>query len=338
MARPMEQPEASSHSGPEVAERRSAEAMVSGRIVDVAGLPVRLVATDLRRAQAMAALLVELPSHPGPPLLKLRFSSQCPELPRRVPDQTDGDFRVWRSGPSLELAYGDGVGALVTPRSAEIGGHHPDLRRAFRQVFPLVVTHLLAPFGLFVVHAAGLEQAGTAVVVVGGSGAGKSSVLVAGCQDGWGALSDDLVVVRSGDEGPEVLGIRRPVAGPPEVVDPTVPGSRILPGDLRQRWVVPVERWSGGWHPVGATLVTAHGATARSTLHPCTGTDLFPAVLESFLALAGPGLLRPWFPIAAALSRLPGWELRHGRDPAQRLAAARRLLGDVGARLVVGPG
>lgn len=338
MARPMEQPEASSHSDPAAAERRSARAIVSGRIVDIGGLPVLLQATDLRRAHAAAGLLCDLPSHPGPALLKLRFSAERPELPRRAPEQSDGDFRVWRSGGGLELGYGKGMGGSVVSDSAEIGGHDLDLRRAFRQIFPLVVSHLLAPFGRFVIHAAGIEVAGSGVVVVGGSGSGKSSVLVAAAQEGWTALSDDLVVVRAGAAGCEILGIRRAVAGPPEVVDLTDPRTQPIANDPRGRWVVPVDRWSGGWHPAGAVLMTAHARARCSTLHPRSGTDLFPPVIESFLALGGSDHLRPWFPIAATLSRLPGWELRHGRDPAQRLVAARRLLAAVATHLPVAHG
>lgn len=56
-------------------------------------------------------------------------------------------------------------------------------------------------------------------------------------------MSDDLVVVRLGADGPQARGIRRPVAGPSDMVDCAALGARPIPGDLRGRWRVPLEQW-----------------------------------------------------------------------------------------------
>ncbi|CAN5662505.1 hypothetical protein BH20ACT1_BH20ACT1_07910 [soil metagenome] len=338
MARPMERPEASSHSGAEAAVLRSARAIVSGCNVDIAGTSVHLEATDGRRALAMALLLCDLPFHGAPARLKIRFSGQCPPRPSRPPDQVDDDFLIWRGAEELVIRYGEGMGARVRGGRLEVGGDDAHPARAFRQIFPFAITHLLAPLGRFVLHAAGLSQEGASLLVLGGSGAGKSSVVLAGVRAGWRPMSDDLVVVRLGADGPQARGIRRPVAGPSEMVDSAALGARPIPGDLRGRWRVPLEQWASGWHRVAGSLVTAHATTPGSSLDRLDAGRLLEPLLLAFLSLSGPGYVQTWLPVAAALSRSPGWELRHGTEPAQRRAGAERLLGVVRAHLTPEPG
>ncbi len=50
------------------------------------------------------------------------------------------------------------------------------------------------------------------------------------------------------------------------------------------------------------------------------------ALMSSFVAAGDHELLRLYFPHAAALSRLPAWSLRLGREEATRLAGAARWL------------
>lgn len=332
----MERPEASSHSGAEVALPRSARAIVAGRIVDMAGTSVLLKATDGRRALAMALLLCDLPSHPGPAHLKIRFSAECPPAPSRAPDLAESGFLLWREGADLAIRHGAGVGVRVRGGTAEVGGDDRELARAFRQIFPFAISHLLAPLGRYVLHAAGLDHSRGAVLVLGGSGAGKSSVLLAGTGAGWRPMSDDLVVVRPAARGPEARGIRRPVAVPPDMLDPAASDAQPIPGDPRGRWQVQLGPWTSGWRQVVGTLVSGHAATPESKLQPLTSGALLEPMLTSFLSLGSPDHLHAWFPLAAGLTRAPGWMFRHGRDPAQRRAGALRLLGVVGGHLTDG--
>lgn len=60
--------------------------------------------------------------------------------------------------------------------------------------------------------------------------------------------------------------------------------------------------------------------------------------MAAFLSLSGLVHVRAWLPTAAALSRLPGWELRHGTEPALRHAEAVRLLDEIRERLAISAG
>ena len=81
-----------------------------------------------------------------------------------------------------------------------------------------------------------------------------------------------------------------------------------------------------GWFPVTAVIRVGHAESSRGELVPLAGRDALYAALGSFWLSLNPRLLRRFFPRAAALSRLPGWDLGHGCDPGTRLEAAARLL------------
>src|SRR5207245_2287338 len=89
------------------------------------------------------------------------------------------------------------------------------------QLFPYVVTHLLALHDLFVLHAGAIQQDDRAVLVLGGTGTGKSTIVASAASAGWRALADDLVIVRIGSHGPEVTGIPKPLSVPDDVIDAT---------------------------------------------------------------------------------------------------------------------
>ena len=333
----MEVPEASSHRGPEAAALRSARAIVSGVIVDIGGHPLLLRATDLHRARAMAVLLSDLPLHPGPARLKIQFDERCPPSPRRPPDQADGDFRIWRSPERLVIRHGERLGALVSGDTAEVGGDDVDIARRFRQMFSYVLAQLLAPLDRLVLHAAGLEWGGLAVLVFGGSGAGKSTTALAALAAGTRLMSDDLVVVRMDNGRPEAHGVPRPMAVPADVVDLSAADARPIPRDSRGRWEVPVDQWARGWQPVAASLLTTHARVPGSRLLPVTADRVLETVLSSFVSLSGLPGLRAWLPTAGAISRLRAWSLAHGTDAVRRSADAHRLLATVRDQLSLFP-
>jgi len=71
---------------------------------------------------------------------------------------------------------------------------------------------LLRPLGLYSLHAAGVVSAhGRGLLIVGGSGHGKSTLALGLIRQGWGYLSDDAVLLRQQPDGVEALGCRQPV-------------------------------------------------------------------------------------------------------------------------------
>jgi len=280
----------------------------------------------------MAPFFSELPDHPGAAGLSVVFASRPYQVPPASPDESYDDLQVWRTRTALFLRHG-GVQARVSDRRASLGGDDDDLREPLRYILPFTLGHLLAPQGRIVVHAAALEKAGTAVLVFGATGSGKSTAVLAGLRSGWHALSDDLVVLRNGNAGLEVCGLPKPMAVPPELVEITERGCDPIPGDKRCRWVVRGQHWQRGWHRVAACLVTGHAERSPGYLRPLGASSLFTTVLVSFPGPAEPSAVRQLFPVAAALSRLPAWELGHDPDTVRRLATAARLITEAWAQL-----
>ena len=66
-------------------------------------------------------------------------------------------------------------------------------------------------------------------------------------------------------------------------------------------------------------------------------TDAFARILATFAPSHEPQLLRRFFPHAAALSRLPVWELALDPDPTRRVSAVAKLLDAVRVQLEDGP-
>jgi hypothetical protein len=185
---------------------------------------------------------------------------------------------------------------------------------------------MLAARGLLVLHAGAVARDGAAVLVIGATGAGKSTTVVAAGGAGWTVLADDLVVVRVGEAGVQAHGIARPVSAPAGMGKGTP-----IAGDARGRYRVEVEHTSG-WTPVIAVVVVGHGTASDSRITPIPAQALLDVVPTAFAAAGDAGLLRSALPALASVSRLRGWRLDHGTDELARVAAAPDLLATVVAR------
>lgn len=299
----------------------------SSRSVDLAGTGVRFDASDAVRVQAIDAVVGELSLHHGEAVLRITFDADAEPLPSDVHQHADGDVRAWWNGDELLLGHGS-LAAHVGTSTAHIGGDK-DLARGFRQLFPYVITHLLAPRDLFVLHGGAIQRDDHAVLVLGGTGTGKSTLVASAPSGGWSALADDLVVVRLGGDGPEVTGVPKPLAVPEDVVDMTGLTARPIDNDPRHRWRVDIGPSDREWYPVSATLVSAHGDRASSELRDLTSRQLFEWLLFSFLSRHEQSRLRRFLPVAAELTCRRGWELRHGANPSVRVEEVCSLLGQV---------
>lgn len=278
----------------------------------------------------MAALLGWLPAHDGPPRFEIRVEPAGVWRPPDAEPERYGEMEVWREREALLVHHPSGAFARVAVGVAVISARGPATVRAFRQLFPFIVTHLLAPGGRFVVHAGVVAIDGKAVLLLGVTGAGKSTLVHAARLDGWAALGDDLAVVRARDGEVEGRAIARPLNVPAEVG--MASGASLLAGDPRGRWELPVAV-SSDWLLIGAVVHVVHGSDRESDLGSWEATAVLRTLVGAFASAPEVESLQRWLPVAAALSRLPAWELRHGTDPSTRLAGAARSLAAVRTRL-----
>jgi hypothetical protein len=331
MPRPIDRPATSSQSpSGDAAARRRPRASASGLIADVGDIGV-LVRCDVNGATALQTLLPLLPGHPGPASVQLTIDAPGPSVPARPPDESGADLVAWREDGSIAFRHESGATACVQGDRASVGSLPT---HGARRLLPLALTQLLGRHDRFVLHGAGLVRDGTAYLALGDTGSGKSTLSLAALTGGWQVLADDLVVIREGSNRVEVAGIPRTVVVSEALVATTgerglMAGARPVADDSRRRCELPPDVLTPGWWPVAGCLLLGHSTRPPGELDRVSGHETLAHVVDAFSSAGEIELVRRFFPHAAALSRCPGWALRHGVRPAQRLAAARALLDGV---------
>ncbi len=306
-----------------------ARRLLTGFTIDLGGVSVELRATDAMRAAAMHALLGRVSPSERDPDVRLTFLRHRLSSPERGPDDSVGALEIWNDDDALSVAYGDCFGGRVEDRRAVLGGHGDSLSRVFRYVGPFMLASLLAPCGSYLLHAGAICNNGRAVLVLGGTGAGKSTLILGALQDGWSVLSDDLVTLKFESSRPMVTGIPRPLVVPSEVARGDIP--IVFPvADPRARVELEFEAWDRGSHPISAIVVAGHGDADEALLQPIERPDLLRLLVHSALAQQ-PRRVRRYVAAAAGLSDLPAWRLLHSPAPdtrSRRAAEALRTLLD----------
>lgn len=114
-----------------------------------------------------------------------------------------GGFLLWdRASRILVPAGGASIEALVAPTDLEV------VPGSSRAALEIALSLALREKGLFHLHAAAVESAsGLGVLVVGGSGAGKTTATIALIEAGYAFLGDDALLLT---EGPVLCAFPRP--------------------------------------------------------------------------------------------------------------------------------
>ncbi len=140
---------------------------------------------------------------------------------------------VWLAGSQLYVTAGTSVARLDPSSGTGTVATQPApwarpeaLDDAHVVMVVLILVILLRYHDLFALHAAALTRAGVGCLLVGESGAGKSTMALNLVRRGWGYLSDDSILLRPGADRVEAFGFRRRVSmeplaarGFPEVSD-----------------------------------------------------------------------------------------------------------------------
>ena len=87
-----------------------------------------------------------------------------------------------------------------------------------REFFLLGLLMLLRPRGLYGLHACGVQRGGVGALLVGSSGAGKTTTTLNLLRSGWSYLSDDAILLQEQDDGVEALAFRRGFSCTPETL------------------------------------------------------------------------------------------------------------------------
>jgi hypothetical protein len=307
----------------DVATRWQSRELLRGITLDLGDVPVAVSATDSMRAAAVFEQLRRMPQSDAEPVASLRFGGTVVPLPEREPDEWQADLRLWFDDEALTLAYRRSISGVVRSGRGSVGGYASDLSVAFRQIAPFMLASLLAPHDRFLLHGGAIAREGEAILVLGDSGVGKSTLILGALRNGWSVLSDDLVLVRPSPDGPTVTGIPKSLAVPGEALEEEPSDS--TDGDSRVRVVLPFEDWDRDWRPIGAVVGVAHGQREQSYTEPIERHLLLGLLTRSMLAKQ-PALVRRYLPTAIALCDLPSCRLRHSLAPAGRADEAVRAM------------
>jgi hypothetical protein len=305
----------------------------AGQVVDLAGIATHVWAADIPRAEAMAATLRVAMPVPGPPSLEVRFENRAAPV-MQWSDSTP--FEIRRDAPGLVYVRSHlGLVARVTPNEIVVAGDASDLVAAFRRVFSFAVAHVFAARHRHVLHAAALSVDEGCLLVLGPTGAGKSTVALCALQCGWPVLGDDLVALEAIDDCIVATALPRPIAAPRELIDDAraVP----IPGDLRERLELPPTTITPGTKPVLGLIVTTHGDTRASSVQEVRPFAVVPIVLSSCLVADTAETRQALFPFVVQLSRLPTVELAHGTRSDGRIEQGAHLLEQIRTRFARSP-
>jgi hypothetical protein len=318
----MDTPSTGSHTPSRALERTKA-ATSSGRGIAIAGLPVWLVVNEPALVDEVAQLFAPMPDHPGPYDARITFEANAPELPDRPADEVYGPISLWRDGTELVLDSGGPLRAVATPSQVIVGGVVGDDALGtmlLRRIVHHVIAHVLSLSGRLVAHGAAVGRHGRAVLLLGASGAGKSSSAYLASVGGWALLSDDLVVVMQVASGIEAVGVHRAIAVPPDVI--AVEAVDIA-HDLRDRRR-PEVTLSARVHRLAAVALVEHGG-ARGVVERVSGVAIASAFLGSTPAAGNLEVAAEALKTAAGLATLPCFRLRIPDTAKERVAATAGL-------------
>jgi hypothetical protein len=298
------------------------------RRIAIAGVGIDLRAVDASRWEALDALFGACLDSAGPASIAVDYQERAPEVPGRPPDQVSAEVAIWFDPDGVSARHLTGVCGRRVNDAIVVGGWRPGIEavRAFRLATQAPLIDALGEHGRHALHAAALERDGSAVLVLGGSGAGKSTFAFAGSRGGWKIIADDLSIVDLSD-AVYTSGLPKPVNVPSDALDLPPHGSRPLPNDERARWALPATAITArGRYPVRAVVTLGHSADSAEILETPASPDRLRRLIAS-LPLAGmPRAIRGFFPVAARLSRLPTYTYMHPADPTERVASAIALL------------
>jgi hypothetical protein len=301
------------------------------RTVQLAGLRLGLRATTSELDEFLQWHFGRLPETSAPADLSIVAEDMALTPPPQPPTMHDGPITRWEGlGADLVLWHEQGSGAWLRDDTLLLGISAPPDRR-WRVLRHLVFSALSWFFerrGVLILHAAMVARDGEAVLLVGPTGAGKSTAAVAALLDGWEMHSDDLAVVRPGPDGPLCCGIPKRPSVDPDLAPLLGIGLEPLPDDGRGRRMLPADALSVGERLLRAVVSLGHDR-GEGVVEPLAPDECLAVVVPASLEATRPGVLGRHLPLLAALAARPGFRLAHAASPEVRAERAARMLQQV---------
>lgn len=261
----------------------------------------------------------QLPSDAGEPV----FASASFSVFRR-----DGGYLLASRGSTVEV----GKGRLQAALDARLWQRPLQEQRELFLTSMLMALHPLQRYGL---HANGLVRDGRGLLIVGDSGAGKTTLTLALMRAGWSYLSDDAIVLRECEGDVEALALRRGISCTsrtrvrfPEVRPMGSRWQELAAG----KWLGDVDAASRVARCTPRALVFPQVAeVARSVRRPLGDTEVLAQLLrQSPGIVAGAETAKAQLDVLRNLVRqAPGHALDVGADVFSEERALSRLLEEV---------
>ncbi|MCU1675608.1 MAG: hypothetical protein JWM93_366 [Frankiales bacterium] len=298
-----------------------------GRCVAIGGLAV-LVRSSPSTAWTVDELLAPAEGHPGPARLTLDVSDEPATVPDGEPVESYGSIRIWRDGDRLVVDSGQGVVADADSCAITVRGavSPSQFARGLRRCLHYAMAHLLTVNGRAVVHAAAVARDAHGLLLLGGTGAGKSTTAYLAASGGWTVVADDQVALWIDDGDVWATGVPRSLNVPADVLHAGEAADTrdALSHDARdrRRLLTPLDH-----RPVriAAVALVRHG-TGEGAVFPATQTDMFGFLFVSAPDAGHPPSAGRMFAVTAAVLRHTLWHLETGETVAQRKAALPGLL------------
>jgi hypothetical protein len=305
--------------------------LVPARVVDIAGVPVALHATDEGRAAILHALVAGFAPSEESSVATVAVDAVETAPPDQAAHSELFGIRFWQTGSGCVIAARSMV---IDVDDGLARAHLPDMGDAplLEGCGYLPLAWMLAGHGRFMVHGAAVERDGTALLLLGNSGAGKSTLAAAALESGWRVLSDDLTIVAPSRTGLRLHGVHKAPAIPAEIGGQLVERATSL-GDPRERVGLSRDVLTEGGHPVAGVVLIVHADSPGGSLRRLRGHEVLPLLLQSFAGSIEPARRSAFFPTATELCRLPRWELGHATEPTVRRAHAAHHLDEIASSL-----
>lgn len=235
--------------------------------------------------------------------------------------------------PESLVAEHDSGGLVETDRRSITVSLWTDPDREWlctRQLLFIALTWALAHHERTVLHGALVAKDHKAVLLLGGTGQGKSTFAIAALSAGWQVHADDLVVLSNDGTG-ALTGYGIPKRMSISTETQALLGSADLgdlepvPGDPRHRSFLPTTALEHGAVEIASLALAGHDNNGGQ-LRPLDNATTLQEVVSSFGLADEPQILKRVFTTLVALGSFPGFEALHAVDPSVRLSAAVDLL------------